>query len=321
MRSIVFSILLALAYGCGDATSALDTRSVTADSGRPGTDAGPSGSDGGSDAGSSGRDGGSGTDAGMAMADAGSTGSVGCVSGRGIDEGENTFMLEGLERRYRVYLPATYRRDRPWPVILALHPNGGNTGYWNNTSGDRNIRGEAGDSAILVIAEAIDGEWRDYGMPASTWPSRIETELAYFDTIVDRLKTELCVNENQIFAMGFSGGGSFSGVLGCRREYIRAIAVGGSVIYFDEVDCVSTPASWITIGSGELEAGRVDFRDFFRSAAKCDETSAATDPAPCVSYDGCNAATPVHYCQHSGGHQWPAFGTTAAWQFFQTFIE
>lgn len=313
------SFLLLLSAACGDGGGSGIDAGGRADAGGD-LDAGPDANGGdaatGEDAGAP--DAGGPVDAGF---DGGTPGSVGCVSGDGIPEGENTFTLDGLERRYVLHLPTGYTRDQAWPLIFALHGNGGSVDYWNQTGGTRNIRGAVENDAILVIAEAIDNQWRDYSMPSDTWPARIEKELDYFDTLVDRLTSELCVDEEEIFSMGFSGGGSFSGVLGCRREYVRAIAVGGSVIYFDEADCVSTPASWITIGIEELTSGREAFRDFFRDAAMCEATNMSTEPSPCVAYDGCAAETPVHYCQHDGGHTWPAFATEATWAFFQRFID
>jgi polyhydroxybutyrate depolymerase len=236
--------------------------------------------------------------------------SAGCVDGVGIPEGESTFMLNNVERKYIVHLPAGYTRERTWPVVLALHPNGGTINYWNETSGERNIRGLVGDDAVLIVVEDA----------TNNWPDDLDTELQYFDTILNRAKSELCVNLDEIFSMGFSGGGSFSGVLACRRDDIRAIAIGGAVMYFDPNDCVNTPAAWITIGELELVQARADFRDFWRDKASCEMTSMATDPNPCVAYDGCDAATPVHYCQHTGDHVWPSFGSQAAWNFFQQFI-
>jgi polyhydroxybutyrate depolymerase len=247
-------------------------------------------------------------------------GSAGCIDGAGIPEGENIFMLEGLARKFIMRLPQNYSADKSWPIVFALHGNGGNTSYWDGTSGDRNIRNVLKDDAILIVAEAIDGQWRDYNADASTWPARIELELLYFDTILTHAKNNLCINESAIFTMGFSGGGSFSGVLGCRRTDIRAMAVGGSVIYFDEADCVGKPAAWITIGTQELVAGREQFRDFFRDLGGCDATSTATAPAPCTAYDSCDATAPVHYCQHPDGHIWPDFGSPAMWDFFSQFV-
>jgi len=139
--------------------------------------------------------------------------------------------------------------------------------------------------------------------------------------VLSQARADLCVREDAIFAMGFSGGGSFSGVLACRRDDIRAIAVGGSVIYFDEAECVRKVAAWITIGTLELNAGREQYRDFFRDLAGCEATSSSTDPSPCVAYEGCDPATPVHYCQHPGDHVWPDFGSEAMWSFFQQQLE
>jgi poly(3-hydroxybutyrate) depolymerase len=248
-------------------------------------------------------------------------GSAGCIDGAGIPEGENTFMLENRSRKFIMRLPQNYSADKPWPIVFALHGNGGNTGYWDGTTGSRNIREVLKDDAILIVAEAIDGQWRDYNAGASTWPARIESELLYFDTILTRAKENLCIDEDAIFTMGFSGGGSFSGVLGCRRTDIRAIAVGGSVIYFDPTECVGKPASWITIGTLELVPGREQFRDFFRDLGGCSATTKTTTPAPCVAYDSCDAASPVHYCQHAGDHIWPDFGAQAMWDFFSQFVK
>lgn len=309
--------LAALACACSDPAGSLDDAGARADA------RGPTRDGGGDDAGTAPSDGGD-PDGAASEPDAGPIGpptSAGCVSGAGLDEGEHAFTLEGRGRRYVLRLPAGYARDRAWPLVLALHGNGGSTAYWDGTSGSRDIRGVLRDHAILIVAEAIDGQWRDYSMPEDTWPARIESELRYFDEVLSQARADLCVREDAIFAMGFSGGGSFSGVLACRRTDVRAIAVGGSVIYFDEADCVGSAAAWITIGALELNAGRARFRDFFRDRAGCEATSTPTPPSPCVAYDGCDPETPVHYCEHPGDHVWPDFGSQAAWDFFSRFVD
>lgn len=242
--------------------------------------------------------------------------SQGCASGAGLAEGEHTFMLEARQRKFIVRLPRRYSADRAWPLVLALHGNGGDASYWDQTSGDRNIRGVLEDEAVLIIAEAIDGNWRDYDQPSESWPARIESELLYFEEVISRANAQLCLDRDSLFVMGFSGGGSFAGVLGCRRDDVRAFAAGGAVTYFDANDCTNTPAAWITIGERELADARETYRDYWRDRARCQATSTATTPAPCVAYDHCANDTPVHYCQHPGGHIWPDFGSQAMWAFF-----
>lgn len=254
-------------------------------------------------------------DAPAELPDAAPIDSVGCRTGAGLAEGTHTFELEGLTRKYVLRLPVGYTRDKAWPVVLALHGNGGSVAYWDGTTGDRNIRGVLANEAILVVLEARDGNWRDYALPSTEWPARLEAELRYVDTVVTQLRTDLCVRDDGLFAMGFSGGGSFSGALACRRGDIRAIAVGGAVLYVPASDCTRALPAWITIGTMELEAGREVFRDTFKSLDGCTATASATDPSPCVTYAGCTSS--LHYCQHPAGHIWPPFGSAAMWQFFR----
>ena len=47
-----------------------------------------------------------------------------------------------------------------------------------------------------------------------------------------------------------------------------------------------------------------------------EETNQGVDPT-CDAYAGCDAAFPVHYCEHEGGHEWPDFASDALWTFFQ----
>lgn len=311
-------LMFSLAYACGDDDSGMDPDSAVSDSSteadttvaedsgpeedaRMQTDSGPENDVGPDDVG----------------VDAPPPGSPGCTGGDGLSEGEHTFMMDGYERRYIVRLPNGYSADRTWPLIFALHGNGGNPGYWDSEDGVRDIRGAFEDEAILILGHAIDNQWRNYD-DRDNWERNIAFELNYFDAIVDEATNELCIDEENIFSMGFSGGGSFSGVLGCRREYIRAISVGGSVIYFDTDDaCVNTPAAWITIGQGEQADGRSRYREFFRDLASCDEADAPDEG--CVEYTSCGEDDPVIYCTHPAGHQWPDIGTDATREFFRQF--
>lgn len=288
----------------------------------PGSSSGGSGSSS-SSGGSSSEEGssGSGSEDGSSGSSTGemSSGSPGCRAAEQLAEGEHMFELDGYDRRYILRLPASYTTDRPWPLIFALHGNGGNPGYWDGIGGDRDIRTAFADEAIIIIPEAINNAWRDYDAPPETWPEFMELELSFFDTVYQEALDGLCIDPRNVFSMGFSGGGSFSGVLGCRRDYIRAIAVGGSVIYFEEADCTETPAAWITIGELEYNDGRAAFRDFFRDHAGCQETSMPGMPDGCVEYDGCGSDTPITYCSHPADHVWPSIGTEATKTFFQQF--
>jgi hypothetical protein len=244
--------------------------------------------------------------------------SAGCELGTTLTEGAHTFELEGKERTFLVRLPETYDASVPWPLVLALHPNGSGSGYWDSDAAPRNAREVLKDKAVLIIADAIGGNWRDYGAEESTWDARLEEELLYFEQVIGEAKQGLCLDEGSLFSMGFSGGGSFSGVLGCRRTDIRAFAAGGSVIYFDPAECVGTPAALIALSEGDATEDRLAYVDYFRTRAGCAETSSTVEPAACIAYEDCAPEAPIHYCAHPGGHELPEYFMTAAWDFFSS---
>lgn len=241
--------------------------------------------------------------------------SAGCFGEAGLNEGKNTLRVQNAEREYVLRKPQGNAAATPLPLVLALHPNDNTTTYWDATTGDRALRPLLADKAILVLPQA-----RRVGQSGlGDWRGDLPADLAYFDAMVSQLEANLCIDETRIFAVGFSGGGSFAGVLGCHRPDIRAFAAGGAVIYFDESSCVGKPAAWITIGNDEDEQARLDYRDFFRSYAGCTTVSSPVSPAPCVAYACPDAGRPVQFCSHAGGHVWPSFGTQAAWDFFSKF--
>ena len=240
--------------------------------------------------------------------------SPGCGSPAALPDGEVEVQVGDATRGYTLRKPASYDASKPWPLVLALHPNETAPSYWDATSGERAFRTLLADKALLVLPHGrlnADGK--------NDWRGDVPLDLEYFEALVTELESKLCVDLKRIFAAGFSGGGSFAGALGCYRPDIRAIAVGGAVIYFEEQDCTGTPAAWITIGDEELIQGRIDYRDFFRTDAGCSETTTTVDPEPCIAYACPDPARPVHFCSHPGGHVWPSFGTAAAWDFFAQF--
>jgi polyhydroxybutyrate depolymerase len=238
---------------------------------------------------------------------------AGCAVPAGLPEGQATIVVGAANRTYILRLPGGYTNTRAWPLILALHPNGGSgIGYWDGAGGARSIRALAKDKAIVVLPLAL---------PAGggfDWRGHLPADLAFFDGLMARLQSRLCIDSKRIFAMGFSGGGSFSGVLACRRSDIRAFASGSGVEYYDPKDCVASRAAWITVGADELIAARTAFRDDWVMRNKCQPMTSPTPPANCLAY-ACPKEGPVHFCVHPGGHLWPDYGTDAAWTFFSQF--
>jgi polyhydroxybutyrate depolymerase len=238
--------------------------------------------------------------------------SAGCDVTDAFAEGDHAIKVGDLERSYILRKPAGYdpSTKKAWPLVLALHPNGSKQDYWDPTTGERALRPLLKDKAILVMPQARNDDWR----------GDLPLDLAYFDNLLNELQAKLCIDQRRLFSMGHSGGGSFSGVLGCYRTDIRAIAASGAVIYFEPAECIGKPAAWITVGEEEATPERTAYVEYFRTSAACATTSTAVEPEPCVAYDCPSAERPVVFCAHAGGHFWPPFGTAATVDFFSQFF-
>lgn len=68
-----------------------------------------------------------------------------------------------------------------------------------------------------------------------------------------------------------------------------------------------------------LIAEGLSSRDHWIKANGCGMATAPVNPSPCVAYAGCQADLPVVWCQHTGGHEWPAFAASGIWGFLAGF--
>jgi polyhydroxybutyrate depolymerase len=220
--------------------------------------------------------------------------SAGCNAADQLPEGMAT--LPG-GRPYAVHLPTGYDRTKPYPLVFALHPNGGDIAMFN----DQNTRTVMKAWAILVRTQSETGDWRE-AFPA---------DLAYFDALVPLLKDKLCVDTNRIYSFGFSGGGSFSNLLACKRNFLRAVGSGGGVPGYDgytAADCRPMPA-WID------EGDRVGLLELWTAKNGCSQQLPGNRPN-CGTY--VCAAAPVVYCTNST-HTWPTYASGDVSAFFSQF--
>jgi poly(3-hydroxybutyrate) depolymerase len=234
--------------------------------------------------------------------------SAGCG---GAAQAGGSFVREQLAvrdrtRSYHVRLPDGYRSARPYPLVFRFHGYSG-----DGLSGGLAIERAAGKDAIVVGPDGLGKNW--------TRASEAE-DLRFFDALLGDLSRRYCVDLARIYAYGFSAGGGFSNLLGCRRaDQLRAIAV---IAGFDrgQEGCGGAVAAWfqhdyadpkIPIGDGEHA------RDRMRARNHCAGDSRSE--GDCVRYHGCSA--PVVWCAtrgHGGGHEIDGERAPArVWAFFR----
>ena len=220
--------------------------------------------------------------------------SAGCGAAGQLAEGAGT--LPG-GRRYIVRLPTGYEAGKPFPLVFALHYNGGNIGEFDNAG----TRAAFHDWAILVLTQSQTGDWRQ----------AFAADLAYFDMLVALMKDKLCVDTGRIYSFGFSGGASFSNLLACQRTFLRAVGGGGGIPGYNgytAADCKPTPA-WID------EGARAGLLEMWTAKDGCMQSMPGVR-ANCRNYV-CSIA-PVIYCTN-GAHAWPSYGNSDVSAFFKQF--
>lgn len=231
-----------------------------------------------------------GGDAGNGNGDGGGGGGDGCGEAASIALGqwvEQTVSVPGGgNRAYFVRLPANYDPNEPYPVVYQLHGCSE-----SRESNNVPVENESGDEAIHVRGRAADNCWDS------------NTDLPYFDAMVDDVEASYCADPDRRLLAGYSSGAFFAHRIACvRGDTIRGIATiaGGS----PGGGCTGAVAvlQIHDTNDGTVLIGPVGYptRDHWIAANGCEATSTATDAPPCVEYDGCDAGTPVVWCETSG---------------------
>ena len=140
-----------------------------------------------------------------------------------------TMLHDGNAREYIVYIPASYDGSNPYPLLFSFHGGGGTSSDFINTNDMRPIADTAGFIAIYPQA-AIDPDDGSF-----SWLHKAPTthnDIFFIEAIIDTLSTQYMIDNNRIYACGYSEGGIFSYELGCRlNNRIAAFAsVSGSML-------------------------------------------------------------------------------------------
>ena len=247
------------------------------------------------------------------------------------------------ERRYQIYVPATYDWS-PTPVVLNFHgfsSDGGQEEFLTVMSAKAEAEG-----FILVYPEGTGAplSWNG-GACCGDAAAALTDDVGFVSALIDDLATYLCVDARRIYATGMSNGGFLAHRLGCElADRIAAVApVAGvmalpacnpsrpmPVMHFHGTDDMLVP--W----DGDPAAG---FPSVLDSTAGwvlrdgCDPMSSITfmnGDSICETWSGCDGGAEVVLCTVTGGgHTWPGgspvpFGYTtydlvandAMWDFF-----
>ena len=252
------------------------------------------------------------------------------------DHTNGSMVSAGVERRYLLYVPRSYDRAKPAPLVISIHGAGAwpaqqmDTSQWN-TIADR-------EGLIVVYPAGVDGRgpriWRVGDDP------ELALDVTFIRNLIDRLAASYNIDRRRIYANGLSNGGGMSFVLSCELpDRIAAVGLVATaqtmawegcrdqrpvpMISFHGDADTHTPfhggTSWI---SPRAFPSQVQWTANWARRNRCGESSSDVRLAVDVvrrAYSRCaNGADVTLYVIEGGGHTWPGGGHLPRWALGRT---
>jgi len=138
--------------------------------------------------------------------------------------------FDGENREYIIYVPAMYDGTTAVPLMFSFHGGGGtSTGFMNFENDMRPLSDTAGFIAVYPQAavDPTDG--------SNSWLHKAPTshnDVNFIEAIIDSLSNEFLIDNDRVYACGYSEGGIFSYELACRlnNRIAAASSVSGSML-------------------------------------------------------------------------------------------
>ena len=151
-----------------------------------------------------------------------------------VQNWNNGFMFSSCEKReYLLYVPRSYDRTKPTPLVISMHGAGGwptqqmNLSEWNRLA----------DSQRFIVVYPSGRE----GAGPRVWRvgSDFAKDVRFISEMIDKLEATYNIDPARIYANGFSNGGGMTFVLSCTMsDRIAAVGMVGAA--------QTLPWSWCT---------------------------------------------------------------------------
>ena len=133
-----------------------------------------------------------------------------------------TIVSSGEKRHYLLYVPKSYDRAKPMPLVITLHTSMSwdssamAISRWNPVADENGF--------IVVYPEGTGFGPKSWEMEGSETPSRMP-DVIFISELIDKLEASYNIDKTRIYANGMSNGGGMASVLSCTMSD-RIAAVG-----------------------------------------------------------------------------------------------
>jgi polyhydroxybutyrate depolymerase len=212
--------------------------------------------------------------------------------------------VNGVERRYDLFVPPTIDVTKEAPLIMGLHGAGSMPAHFAYIS---QLHRRAGSLGYVVAYPAAEG---GFWLRAQERPN---DDLLFVEIMLQDIASQVRIDPQRVYAIGMSNGGQMVYKLACERsDIITAIAVcaagmrpglcypthGVPVIHFHGTEDPIVPYAW----------GEDAVRQWIKFNG-CDPVGTETfrnGSAFCVTYRNVSTGARVILCTfQGGGHQYP----------------
>lgn len=135
----------------------------------------------------------------------------------------SVIQLPGSDRKFRLYIPASYKSDKPTPVYFSFHGAGGDMDKQEALSQFSNP--EFNPDGIAIYPNSTNGYWLSNPNAITSRPN----DLDFTGDLLTHVEESLCVDTNKVYSAGKSNGGGFTAVIACDSTVGRRFAAFASV--------------------------------------------------------------------------------------------
>ncbi len=236
--------------------------------------------------------------------------------------------VKGFERTVIVHLPRGSSDSAPLALVLNLHGSGATALDQELFSGMNRTSNEDGFIVAYPQGLIADGSGYDWNVPKEPLiggravPKGSANDITFLATLVKVLESKYCIDKNEVYATGFSGGAREVSQLACEESSLFAAVAPISGLR-RPTPCPTTRAVPLIAFHGSDDPvdpfagnGQAYWTYSVPAAAKdwaiqdgCSMKPATSQPVASVtltSYAHCDAGSAVELYEVKGeGHEWP----------------
>jgi polyhydroxybutyrate depolymerase len=243
-----------------------------------------------------------------------------------------TIVSSGVQREYLLYAPKSYKRAKPTPLVISLHPamswptSQMHFSQWNRMADEHGF--------IVVYPAGEGGGPKTWFMRGRRTPSRMP-DVIFISELIDTLEASYNIDPTRIYADGLSNGGGMAFVLSCTlSDRIAAVGMVSAarspdwnwcdndrpvpmIAFHGTADRIAPYNGGRTPVGSDIFPSVPSFTANWARRNRCGqhpiESAAAADVTRLEYTDCANDAAVVLYTVRGGGHQWPGGRPIPEW--------